>query len=300
VNNLVCARKVAWPSLYVMSGAYHQLLNATIGHLESLKQRGVRYVDVSPESLSRLAKPITKKTAVTPRGQAVPKVVQQRTDEQSVYNLSKVPADEKESAMAKLRDEALACAKCEHLVATRTQVVFGVGSVHADLMFVGEAPGLDEDGEGEPFVGAAGQLLTRIIQATGLDRDQVYIANILKCRPDTPGKSFGNRKPRPQEMETCFPWGKRQIEIIQPKVIVALGGTAVEGLLGKMPSGITRLRGNWQAYREVPVMPTFHPSYLLRNQSWVIKRHVWEDMMQVMERLGMHISDKQHGYFQRK
>ena len=125
-------------------------------------------------------------------------------------------------------------------------------------------------------------------------------SNILKCRPDTPGKVYGNRKPRPEEMETCFPWVKRQIEIIQPRVMVALGGTAVEGLLGKMPSGITRLRGNWQAYRGVPVMPTFHPSYLLRNQSWVIKRHVWEDMMQVMERLNMPISEKQRGYFQRR
>ena len=202
--------------------------------------------------------------------------------------------------MAKLRDEALACAQCEHLVSTRTQVVFGVGTVHAELMLIGEAPGLDEDKEGEPFVGAAGQLLTKIIEATGLDRDKVYIANILKCRPDTPGKVYGNRKPRPEEMETCFPWVKRQIEIIQPRVMVALGGTAVEGLLGKMPSGITRLRGNWQAYRGVPVMPTFHPSYLLRNQSWVIKRHVWEDMMQVMEHLNMPISEKQRGYFQRR
>ena len=202
--------------------------------------------------------------------------------------------------MAKLRDEALACTQCGHLVATRTQVVFGVGTVHAELMLIGEAPGLDEDKEGEPFVGAAGQLLTKIIEATGLDRDKVYIANILKCRPDTPGKVYGNRKPRPEEMETCFPWVKRQIEIIQPKVMVALGGTAVEGLLGKMPSGITRLRGNWQEYRGVPVMPTFHPSYLLRNQSWVIKRHVWEDMMKVMDRLNMPISDKQRGYFQRR
>ena len=143
-------------------------------------------------------------------------------------------------------------------------------------------------------------MLTKIIEATGLDRDKVYIANILKCRPDTPGKVYGNRKPRPEEMETCFPWVKRQIEIIQPRVMVALGGTAVEGLLGKMPSGITRLRGNWQAYRGVPVMPTFHPSYLLRNQSWAIKRHVWEDMMQVMEHLNIPISEKQKGYFQRR
>ena len=283
-----------------MPGAYHQLLDATIGHLESLKQRGVRYVDASPESLLRLATPAVQKTTTAPLGQAAPTIIAQHPDEPSVYDSPKLSAADKESAMTKLRDEALACAQCAHLVSTRTQVVFGVGTVHAELMLIGEAPGLDEDKEGEPFVGAAGQLLTKIIEATGLDRDKVYIANILKCRPDTPGKVYGNRKPRPEEMETCFPWVKRQIEIIQPRVMVALGGTAVEGLLGKMPSGITRLRGNWQAYRGVPVMPTFHPSYLLRNQSWVIKRHVWEDMMQVMERLNMPISEKQRGYFQRR
>ncbi|MGB1745272.1 MAG: uracil-DNA glycosylase, partial [Limisphaerales bacterium] len=208
-------------------------------------------------------------------------------------------AKEKAAAMEQLREEALACTKCEPLVASRTQVVVGVGTVEADLMFIGEAPGQDEDREGEPFVGAAGQLLTKIIQATGLDRDTVYIANILKCRPDTPGRISGNRKPRPEEMATCFPWVKRQIEIIRPKVIVAVGGTAVEGLLGNMPSGITRLRGKWQSYRGVPVMPTFHPSYLLRNQSWAVKRQVWDDMLQVMEKLEMPISEKQRGYFLR-
>ena len=206
---------------------------------------------------------------------------------------------DKAAAMEQLRDEALACTKCKSLVASRTQVVVGVGTVEADLMFIGEAPGQDEDREGEPFVGAAGQLLTKIIQATGLDRETVYIANILKCRPDTPGRISGNRKPRPEEMATCFPWVKRQIEIIRPKVIVAVGGTAVEGLLGTMPTGITRLRGKWQSYRGVPVMPTFHPSYLLRNQSWAVKRQVWEDMLQVMEKLEMPISEKQRGYFLR-
>ena len=283
-----------------MPSTYHQLLDATIGHLEWLKQQGVRYVDVSPKSLSRLAMPAAQKKTNAPLGQAAPTSTDQRPDEPSVYDSPKLSAADKESAIIKLRDEALACAQCAHLVSTRTQVVFGVGTVHAELMLIGEAPGLDEDKEGEPFVGAAGQLLTKIIEATGLDRDKVYIANILKCRPDTPGKVYGNRKPRPEEMESCFPWVKRQIEIIQPRAIVSLGGTAVEGLLGKMPSGITRLRGNWHSYRGVPVMPTFHPSYLLRNQSWVIKRHVWEDMMQVMERLKMPISEKQRGYFLRR
>ena len=288
-----------------MSGAYRQLLDATIGQLKSLKQRGVRYVDASPEALAALAQPAPQAVALARNqalGQARPAPVAKsdRGTEPSVYDSPKLSADEKAAAIAQLREEALACTQCAHLVAARTQVVVGVGTVEADLMIIGEAPGEDEDREGEPFVGKAGQLLTKIIQATGLDRDTVYIANILKCRPDMPVKAFGNRKPRPEEIAVCFPWLKRQIEIIQPKVIVAVGGTAVEGLLGEMPTGITRLRGKWQSYRGVPVMPTFHPSFLLRNQSWAVKRQVWEDMLQVMEHLGMPISEKQRGHFLRK
>jgi DNA polymerase len=191
----------------------------------------------------------------------------------------------------------LACVKCPNLASSRKNVVFGVGDIDAQLMFVGEAPGADEDVQGEPFVGAAGQLLTRIIQAMGLTRQTVYIANILKCRPDTPGQSYGNRKPTPEEMQTCVPYLEQQIDLIQPKVLVALGATAVEGLLGKT-MGIMRLRGNWQSYRGIPFMPTYHPAYLLRNQAPVEKRRVWEDMLQVMEKLGMPISEKQRRYFQ--
>ena len=287
-----------------MSEAYRQLLDATIGHLESLKQRGVRHVDASPDLLRALAQPTARASAPATgqalgQAQAPVAIPPSRSDGLSLYDLPEQSAKEKAAAMEQLREEALACTKCEPLVASRTQVVVGVGTVEADLMFIGEAPGQDEDREGEPFVGAAGQLLTKIYQATGLDRDTVYIANILKSRPDTPGRISGNRKPRPEEMATCFPWVKRQIEIIRPKVIVAVGGTAVEGLLGTMPTGITRLRGKWQSYRGVPVMPTFHPSYLLRNQSWAVKRQVWEDMLQVMEKLEMPISEKQRGYFLR-
>ena len=201
--------------------------------------------------------------------------------------------------MATLREQALVCARCPHLVGSRTQVVFGVGTVDAELMFVGEAPGADEDAQGEPFVGKAGQLLTRIIETMGLSRDTVYIGNILKCRPDTPGQTAGNRKPRPEEMATCISWLHQQIDIIQPRVLVALGATAVEGLLGKTV-GITKLRGNWKTYRNIPLMPTYHPAYLLRNQSMATKREVWEDMLQVMEKLGMPINDKQRGFFLRK
>ena len=168
--------------------------------------------------------------------------------------------------------------------------------INAPLMFVGEAPGADEDVQGEPFVGAAGQLLTRIIQTMGLTRQTVYIGNILKCRPDTPGQSSGNRKPTAEEMQTCIPYLHAQIDLIQPRALVALGATAVEGLLGKT-EGITRLRGRWQTYRGIPLMPTFHPSYLLRNQALTEKRKVWEDMLAVMEKLGMPISEKQRSYF---
>ena len=129
----------------------------------------------------------------------------------------------------------------------------------------------------------------------GLSRETVYIANILKCRPDTPGQSSGNRKPTAEEMKTCLPYLLVQIELIKPKVMVALGSTAVEGLLGKTEIG--KLRGRFQMFRDIPLMPTFHPAYLLRNQALSEKRKVWEDMLQVMERLEMPISEKQKGYF---
>ena len=286
-----------------MSGSYSQLLEATIVYLESLKQKGVRYVDVSQESVSALVKPVLRTVDSSGlRTQIPPQAVIQssREDGPSIYDSQKLSSKDKVSAMDQLRNEILSLKKSPELLASEANLVFGVGTVDADLMFVGEAPGVEEDREGEPFVGKAGQLLMKIIQATGLNREKVYIANVLKYRPDTPGKSFGNRKPRPDEIEIWFPFLVRQIEIIQPKVIVGLGATAVEGLLGNMTTGITRLRGNWQSYRGVPVMPTFHPSYLLRNQSWAVKRQVWEDMMQVMERLNMPISEKQRGFFLRK
>lgn len=205
--------------------------------------------------------------------------------------------DEKVAAMAELRERASACVMCSHLASSRRSVVFGVGDIHSPLMFVGEAPGADEDVQGEPFVGAAGQLLTKIIQTMGLGRDKVYIGNVLKCRPNTPGQNSGNRKPTHEEMATCLPYLKEQIRIIRPKVIVALGATAMEGLFGKSPVYITKLRGQWQELDGIAVMPTYHPSYVLRNQSLATKRETWTDMLAAMERLGMSISEKQRGYF---
>jgi DNA polymerase len=207
-----------------------------------------------------------------------------------------VIAPNKAELLAPIRERVRGCAKCPHLARSRTQTVFGVGNPDAELMFIGEAPGADEDRQGEPFVGRAGQLLTRIIETMGFAREQVYIANILKCRPDTAPGSFGNRPPTPDEMQTCRPYLVEQIKIIQPKVLVALGAVAVEGLLGTRGT-MRELRGRWHSYNGTPLMITYHPAYLLRNQAPSEKRKVWEDMLQVLERLERPITERQRNYF---
>lgn len=169
--------------------------------------------------------------------------------------------------------ETANCQKCV-LHKERTQIVFGKGNPDAVLAFVGEAPGYNEDQKGIPFVGRAGQLLDTMIKAMGFATEEVYICNINKCRPP------GNRKPLPEEMECCKPFLVKQLDIVTPKVIVALGATAVEGLLGT-GIGITKRRGNWGVYNGIPVMPTYHPSFCLRNPK--MKIPVWEDLQKVMK-----------------
>jgi DNA polymerase len=181
----------------------------------------------------------------------------------------------KSDALAAIRADLGDCTRCK-LHGGRTNLVFGVGDPEARLMFVGEGPGADEDVQGIPFVGRAGQLLTQIIKAMGFERDEVYIANVVKCRPP------GNRNPEPDEIERCEPFLLRQIDAIRPTVIVALGKFAAQTLL-RTDIPITRLRGQFFTLRDVDVMPTFHPSYLLRNPD--AKRDVWEDMKKVMARL---------------
>lgn len=220
-------------------------------------------------------------------------------DSQSAESIPAAPAEapaEDRRSLEELRTAVLACKKCAHLVAFRHTVVFGVGNPQAELMFVGEAPGAEEDIQGEPFVGRAGELLTKIIQTMGYQRSEVYIANVLKCRPDLPAGASGNRQPTLTEMQTCLPYLRQQIEMIRPKVMVALGGIAMRGLFGTAEP-MKQLRGRWHAFNSIPVMATFHPSYLLRNQALSEKRKVWEDMLQVLERLGRPISEKQRNYF---
>ncbi len=179
-----------------------------------------------------------------------------------------------------VRDDLGDCQRCK-LAPKRTNLVWGVGNPQAALVFVGEAPGADEDLKGEPFVGAAGQLLTKMIEAMGFARDDVYICNILKCRPP------GNRNPEPDEVAACEPFLKRQLAALDPKMIVCLGKFAAQCLL-RSDAPISRMRGQWKSYEGIPLMPTFHPAYLLRNPP--AKREVWSDLKSVMselDRLGL-------------
>jgi len=265
---------------------FSSAIDLVIGHLDARKRLLHREEGVSAGVLQRLVSRPPGKSGHEPGRATEPAG--------SPQSLS-VPSG-KLAQLEALRPQVLACARCPNLVSSRHHVVFGVGDVNAALMFVGEAPGEDEDLRGEPFVGKAGELLTKMIQAMGLQRGQVYIANVLKCRPDMPPGASGNRKPTSAEMATCLPWLREQIGIIQPRVLVGLGATAMEGLMGEtQPMG--QMRGKWFDFQGIPLMPTYHPAYLLRNQSITEKRKVWEDLLLVMERLGLPISEKQRGFF---
>ena len=207
----------------------------------------------------------------------LPKLSQAEKNDKKILTseLSVEPQQRKEALVA-LRETALHCTKCNELATKRTHVVFGSGHAQARLMFVGEAPGHDEDLQGLPFVGRAGQLLTQIIESIGLKRQEVFIANVLKCRPP------GNQNPQPDEILNCEPYLVQQIKIIQPKVICALGAFAAQTLL-KSGSPISALRGRFHDYHGIKVMCTFHPAYLLRNSQ--DKRKTWEDMKMIREAL---------------
>jgi len=315
------------------------VLDDLITYLETLKEQGKRYVQISAEGMAALDSLLAPQKKIVPQpvreasipiatsfvpqsaatgkytrissvsGQENPfnnqpltttsgKAMPIRTPKIDIQLdlTQKLTLEQKQEKLKDLQQQILQCQKCPHLVAARHKVVFGVGDPDSPLMFVGEAPGADEDMQGEPFVGRAGQLLMKIIAAMGLSREQVFIGNILKCRPDTPGQTSGNRPPTPNEMAICLPWLLKQIEIVQPKVIVALGATAINGLLSETMA-LNKIRGKFRNFHGINVMPTYHPSFLLRYASPEIKRKVWEDMMAVMEKLEMPISEKQKGYF---
>ncbi len=191
----------------------------------------------------------------------------------------KASAGDNTSALAEMEKARVDCRNCALCDQGRTKVVFGVGNPNARLVFVGEAPGADEDRQGIPFVGKAGQLLTKMIGAMTLKREDIYICNVIKCRPPQ------NRDPLPEEIAACEPFLNEQLDLIQPEAIVCLGRFAVQTLTRNPEARITRIRGQWTEYRSVPLMPTFHPSYLLRTPA--AKKEVWNDLQQVMAKLGL-------------
>jgi DNA polymerase len=219
-----------------------------------------------------------------------------------------LPSGDKATRWRALRDLVLNHPVCRAHVRPGRQVVFGVGSLNAKIMFVGEAPGADEEQQGEPFVGPAGQLLTKMIKAMGLERSDVYIGNIMNWRPELPtapgGLQIGNREPTPAETAFCLPLITAQIEVVDPKILVALGATAARGLLGAHSfRSLGEVRGRWHEYRGRPLRVTYHPSYLLRKEAEGegaarrAKRAAWEDFLAVMERAGLAVQEKQRNYF---
>lgn len=286
-------------------------LAAVYDELVRRQQAGEKSIYLSEEALSLLKEsaaqaPEKKPVLDEPVVDIVPKKRPKKVAKKVAKPVIEVPAPpsvelpegDKQTRWEALREQVISDEWCQSQLKPGKKVVFGVGSVDSKIFFCGEAPGADEEVLGEPFVGPAGQLLTKIIQAMGVQRSDVYIGNIMNYRPPMP-TPVGNRAPELNEMAYCLPFLKAQLQVVQPDVIVALGNTAMEGLMGHDPKRrITKIRGQWMEFEGIPLIPTFHPSYLLRNQSLSTKRLVWEDMLAVMDKLGMPVSEKQRAFFQ--
>ena len=296
-------------------------LTAITDELKRLKSTGVMSVAVSDESIAILRRAIVgrrKSQTEEPRpgtgkikttGAPVSSEASAKTSAPPTSlklpppPLLIVPPGDKTARWDWLVGQILHHPVCTANVRPGKKVVLGVGSLEAKIMFVGEAPGAEEEIQGEPFVGPAGQLLTKMISGMGLKRSDIFISNIMNWRPQTPtpkgAEQIGNRAPSVEEMTFCMPFLRAQVEIVDPDVIVALGSTAAQGLLGTGSfKNLGDIRGKWARFMDKPVMVTYHPSYLLRppvdNRK---KRLVWEDLLKVMERSGLPISDKLRGYF---
>lgn len=247
------------------------LREQAIEYLEYLKEQGITHVPSSGKPFPQKATSASQGNPPPPAPRKIPAAVK----EAPPTTVSSTPAPGGDT-LEGLAAEVAACHACP-LAQTRTNVVPGEGVVNPDIMFIGEGPGADEDAQGRPFVGRSGKLLTRMIEAMGYSRNQIFIGNIVKCRPP------GNRVPTPEEMEGCIPYLKRQIAVIKPKTIICLGATAAKGLVQeKLPIG--KARGLWREFEGIPVMLTFHPAYLLRDPSK--KAPAWEDLKSVLKHLG--------------
>jgi DNA polymerase len=238
---------------------------------------------VADQSLLEASSISEQRAQMTPRAKALSPVSSEPKVVESAPPRPESAVSDPVQALKIIREDLGDCTRCVLHKQGRKQIVFGVGNPNADLMFVGEAPGADEDLQGEPFVGRAGQLLNNMIKAMGLQREQVYIANIIKCRPP------GNRTPERQECETCSPFLMRQIEVVKPKAIVALGAVAAKTLLA-INSSMAELRGRWYDFRGTKLAVTYHPAFLLRDPRQ--KKETWKDLQMVMKYLELPIPAK--------
>lgn len=305
-------------------------LNALTAELRRLKTTGVTTVSVGDESLAMLRKlvdskraqsgaaSLSSKSSLTPSGQAesLPRsqLRQRATTPRKAVKpeprlppppVFELPEGDKQAKWDFLKQQVEGDETCQSQLRKGKKLVMGVGTLNADVFFCGEAPGAEEENAGEPFVGPAGQLLTKMIGAMGLKRPDVYIGNIMNWRPQMPcidgEPQIGNRPPTAEELAYCLPYLRAQVDVVQPKVIIALGATAARGLLGQDSfKALGEIRGKWHKFGPHDVMVTYHPSYILRNQSNRSKRMIWEDFLQVMERTNLEISPQQRGYFQAK
>jgi DNA polymerase len=315
-------------------------LNALTDELKRLKSSGVKSVVVSDEGMALLRRVVQARgnRVPTPTGSTIAAKVETRSAEKPVANAVAEPAPRYEPPPVKVAVKPAAAEAtekfpsspainlpqgdkqtrwnallelvhndpvCKAHVRPGKKVVLGVGNLDARIFFCGEAPGAEEEEQGEPFVGPAGQLLTRMIQGMGLKRSDVYIGNIMNWRPQMPvaagGVQYGNRPPTAGEMAYCLPYLKAQISVVNPEFIVALGATAVQGLFGSGSfKTLGEIRSQWKLFAEKPVMVTYHPSYILRNPTNRSKRAIWEDLLKVMERASLPISEKQRNFFLEK
>ncbi len=278
-------------------------VDAVIEFLEAEQARGVTHVfldDGAREGLRDLYRRAQSggKAGVSPTTTTTPEPAAQPVAQPAAVPANvTVSGTSKAERLASLRAQAENWAPAKSLGTLRDTMVFATGNPDAKLMLVGEAPGYQEEKEREPFVGPAGQKLNDILKAMGLSREEVYISNIVKFRPATPRQTTNNRKPSPEEMAACMPFVRAEIDIIRPTCIVALGGTAAEGLLG-LTGTVGSMRGSWHEFEGIKVRVTYHPSYLLQSgDNLSIKRQVWEDMLMAMEELKLPISEKQRGFF---
>jgi uracil-DNA glycosylase len=267
-------------------------VDAVIEFLEAEKARGRSHVYLDDGARQGLRELFirARKPAVSA---AAPEVAAAPVARQEVV----VSGGSKAEQLAGLRSQAENWAPAKSLGTLREKMVFAIGNPDAEIMLIGEAPGHNEEKEGEPFVGPAGQKLNDILKAMGVNRGDVYISNLVKFRPALPRQTTNNRKPTPEEMTACLPLVLAEIAVVKPKIIIALGGTAAEGLIG-LEGTVGSMRGKWHEVSGIPARVTYHPSYLLQSGgSNDVKRALWEDMLAAMEKLGMPISEKQKSFF---